>query len=76
MRAKYKALLYNFLGFAVLFILIRLLLGHYFNAGTFVLALVSALVANLLAPKFGVVKTHGGERLFMKWVFRKGVKEL
>jgi hypothetical protein len=76
MKAKYRALLFNFLGFAILFLIIRLVMGHYFNANTFLLALVSALLANILVPKFGVVKTYGGDKLFMKWLFRKGIKEI
>jgi hypothetical protein len=34
------------------------------------------MVALLLAPKFQMVKTHDGEKIFMKWLFIKGVKEV
>jgi hypothetical protein len=30
----------------------------------------------LLSPKFQAVKTKNGERLFMSWIFVKGVKEI
>jgi len=29
-----------------------------------------------LAPKFQAVKTNEGEKLFMKWLFIKGIKEI
>jgi hypothetical protein len=29
-----------------------------------------------LAPKFQAVKTNEGEKIFMKWLFIKGVKEV
>jgi hypothetical protein len=34
------------------------------------------MVALLLAPKFQAVKTNEGEKIFMKWLFIKGVKEV
>jgi hypothetical protein len=34
------------------------------------------MVALLLAPKFQMVKTQNGEKIFMKWLFIKGVKEV
>jgi hypothetical protein len=34
------------------------------------------MVALLLAPKFQMVKTHDGEKILMKWLFIKGVKEV
>jgi hypothetical protein len=29
-----------------------------------------------LSPKFQAVKTKNGERLFLSWIFVKGVKEI
>jgi hypothetical protein len=34
------------------------------------------MVALLLAPKFQAIKSHDGEKIFMKWLFLKGVKEV
>ena len=34
------------------------------------------MVALLLAPKFQAIKTHNGEKIYMKWLFIKGVKEI
>ncbi len=76
MKKKWKALLFNFIGFAVLFVLARLALGHYLSIHRIFLALIAAIIANVLAPKFVVVKSEDGEKMMMKWIFRKGVKEL
>lgn len=76
MRPKHRALLYNFIGFAFLFIGSRLLLGHFFSMGTFILAFLAAVIATILAPKFAVVKTPKGEKLMMKWIFIKGIREM
>ncbi|SHF94180.1 hypothetical protein SAMN03080594_109192 [Arenibacter palladensis] len=76
MKPKYKALIYNFLGFAVLFVAGRLLLGMLLSLNTLVLAFIAAVAASLLAPKFSVVKTKSGEKLMMKWIFIKGFREL
>ncbi|WP_340067017.1 hypothetical protein [Ascidiimonas aurantiaca] len=77
MKLKYKSLLYNFLGFALLFLAIRFGLGAlaFFPDNRVLLAITAAVIANILAPKFGVVTTENGEKLFMKWLFLKGVKE-
>ncbi|MBN9283018.1 hypothetical protein [Flavobacterium sp.] len=34
------------------------------------------VVSTLLAPKFQAVKTNDGEKLFMKWIFIKGIREI
>ena len=38
--------------------------------------MTSFMVALLLAPKFQAIKTPSGEKIFMKWLFIKGVKEI
>lgn len=40
------------------------------------LAIVAAILASVLSPKFAVTRTKEGEKLFMKWIFIKGIKEL
>lgn len=76
MKKKWKALLFNFIGFALLFIIVRLALGHYLPINRIFLAVTAAIVANILAPKFGVIQTEDGEKMMMKWLFMKGVREL
>ncbi|MEK6154357.1 hypothetical protein WIW50_13885 [Flavobacteriaceae bacterium 3-367] len=76
MRPKYRALLFNFLGFALLFIVIRLILGYYMPINRIFLAVASAIAANILAPKFGAIQTDEGEKVLMKWVFMKGTREI
>jgi hypothetical protein len=34
------------------------------------------VIGTILAPKFQAVTTREGEKLFMKWLFVKGVKEV
>jgi len=34
------------------------------------------VVGTILSPKFYAVKTKDGEKLFMSWLFVKGVKEI
>jgi len=76
MGIKIKALLYNFLCFGTLFIVIRLLLGIYIQANTLTLAIIAAVSATILAPKFGVIETNSGKKMMMKWIFKKGIKEI
>ncbi len=76
MTLKTKGLLYNFIGFALLFIIVRIMAEMFTNLTGFWLPLTAFVVATLLAPKFQTVQTSQGEKLFMKWLFFKGVKEV
>ncbi len=76
MTLKTKGLLYNFIGFALLFIIVRIVAEMFTNLTGFWLPLTAFIVATLLAPKFQTVQTSQGEKLFMKWLFFKGVKEV
>lgn len=76
MTLKTKGLLYNFVGFALLFVIVRIVAEMFTNLSGFWLPLTAAVVASILAPKFQAVQTSEGEKLFMKWMFIKGVKEI
>ncbi|MCG2611915.1 hypothetical protein LZZ90_10395 [Flavobacterium sp. SM15] len=76
MTLKTKALIYNFIGFALLFVIIRIVAEKFTNLSGFWLPLTAAVVASILAPKFQAVRTNEGEKIFMKWLFIKGVKEI
>ena len=71
-----KAFLFNLICFAVLFVVFRFLIEKYTNLTGWWIPLTAFVVGTLLAPKFQVVKTRDGERMFMKWIFLKGVKEI
>ena len=76
MSKKTKAFLFNLLGFSFFYII------AYFTVMTFGvlqglwIAATSFVISTLLAPKFQVVKTIEGEKLFMKWIFVKGLREI
>ena len=76
MKPKYRVLIYNFLAFAILFILFRFGLGLFFQLDSFYMALIAAITASVLAPKFTVVQKEAVEKIVMKWIFIKGFKEL
>lgn len=76
MRPKYKALLFNLIAFVTLFLIARLILGHFLPINRIFLAVTSAIIANVLAPKFGAIQTDDGEKVLMKWIFIKGIREL
>ncbi|KQC29507.1 hypothetical protein [Flagellimonas eckloniae] len=76
MKPKHKALLFNFIAFVVLFLIARLALGYYLPINPIFLAVTSAIIANVLAPKFGAITTDDGEKVLMKWIFIKGMREI
>ncbi|PIB38869.1 hypothetical protein [Maribacter sp. 4G9] len=76
MGLKQKALLYNFLGFAAVFLLFRFALPYVLAIKPLYVSLVSAALAMILAPKFAVAHIEGTKKVMMKWIFLKGFKEL
>ena len=76
MSKKVKSFIYNFLGFSVFYIPAYLLVMNYSHLQGLWIAGTAFMVSLILAPKFQAVKTHDGEKIFMKWLFIKGVKEI
>jgi len=76
MDKKTKALVYNLICFAVLFLGLRYFVLSYTNLNGIWKPITAAVVASLLAPKFQAVTTRDGEKLFVKALFIKGVKEI
>ena len=76
MDKKSKALIYNFLGFAIFFTIVYFLVVQFTDLQGLWIPLTSGVAASLLTPKFQAVKYMGEEKLFMKWMFIKGVKEI
>jgi len=71
-----KAFFYQLASFAILFIPLRLLLGAFTPITGYWIPVVALIIATVFAPKFQAVKTKDGEKLFIKIVFVKGVKEM
>ena len=76
MSLKNKTLLYNFLSFAIIFIVLRFFVMSYFVDTHFLKSLLSAILTMVLAPKFAVLKNKEGEQIMMKLVFLKAFKKL
>jgi hypothetical protein len=76
MNKKTKALLYNFLGFALFFTIVYFLVVRFTHVTGLWIPFISGVAASILTPKFQVVKYMGEEKLLMKWMFIKGVKEI
>lgn len=75
MKPKIRAVLFNFMGFAILFLIIRFTLGYFFEINRLYLALAAAIFASVLTPKFAVVK-DGRAKVLMRWIFIKGFREI
>lgn len=76
MKIEHKGLLFNFLGFAGLFLIARFGIGYFVEVPRLYLAIGAAIFATVLAPKFAVVRDAGNEKLMMKWIFMKLPKEV
>lgn len=76
MSKKVQAFIYNLIGFAVLFILFRFLIEQYTGLTGYFIPLTAFVVGTLLAPKFQAAVIQGEEKLFVRWIFMKGVKTI
>lgn len=76
MSPKVKALVYNFFGFAPIYFIGYVLLIQFTTLTGFAVPAIAAFASVILAPKFQVVKTQNGDKVFMKWLFLKGVREM
>lgn len=76
MSKSIKSFIYNFLSFAALFLPLQVAVSYFTNLeGIWILA-VAFVIATIFAPKFQMVNTKDGEKIFMKVIFVKGVKEI
>ncbi|OMQ13474.1 MULTISPECIES: hypothetical protein [Flavobacterium] len=75
-KLQVRAFLYQLGCFAILFILGRYLVAMYTGLTGFWIPMTAFIVATLISPKFQAVKTKDGEKLFMKWIFIKGIREI
>ena len=76
MNLKLKAFILQLISFAVLFIISQYVLANYTNLKGIWISITAFVVGTILAPQFQAVKTNEGEKLFMKWIFMKDVKEI
>ncbi|HEY6142287.1 MAG TPA: hypothetical protein VIV55_02510 [Flavobacterium sp.] len=75
-KLQVRAFLYQLGCFAILFILFRFLVANYTNLTGFWIPMTAFIVGTILSPKFQAVKTKEGERLFMSWLFIKGIRRI
>ena len=76
MSKKTKAFLFNLLGFSFFYIISYFLVMTFGVLEGLWIAATSFVVSTLLSPKFQAVKTKEGEKLFMKWIFIKELREI
>ena len=76
MSKSTRTFIYNFLSFAVFFLPLNFLIEMYTGLKGYFIPITAFVVATLAAPKFQAVKTRDGDKIFLKWLFIKGVKEL
>jgi hypothetical protein len=75
-KLQVKAFVLQLLCFATLFILTQFLIEKYLEQSGIFVSIISFILSTVLSPKFQAIKTDGGEKLFIKWIFIKGVKEI
>jgi hypothetical protein len=75
-KLQVRAFLYQLGCFAILFISLQFLIDKYTQLSGLWIPMTAFVIGTILAPKFQAVKTKDGEKLFMKWMFVKGIKDI
>ncbi|QSB25964.1 hypothetical protein [Flavobacterium sp. CLA17] len=75
-KLQVRGFLYQLGCFAILFIAGRYLVANYTGLTGLWIPMTAFIAATLISPKFQAVKTKDGEKLFMKWIFLKGIREI
>jgi len=75
-KLQVKAFVLQLICFATLFILSRFLIEKYTSLTGLFIPITAFIISTLLSPKFQAIKTKEGEKLFMKWLLVKGIKEI
>lgn len=70
-----KSFIYNLLSFAAFFLPLQVILTYTSIKGIWI-PVTAFVIGTVLAPKFQAIRTKDGEKLFMKWIFSKGPKEI
>ena len=76
MSKKTKAFIYQLICFAVLFLTSRYLISTYTGLTGFWIPVTAFVIGTILAPKFQAINTKEGQKLYVSWIFIKGIKEL
>ena len=76
MSLRTRAFLYQLACFAVLFVIFRFLIDKFTNLQGFWIPFTAFVIGTLISPKFQVVRTKDGDKMFMKWLFVKGIREV
>lgn len=76
MSLRTKAFIFQLLCFAGAFILFRYLIDEFTNLQGFWIPFTAFVVGTLIAPKFQVIRTQDGDKMFMRWLFVKGFREI
>lgn len=71
-----KAFLLQLLAFVIFFLGFTYIFKQFFDIKDLYIKLMAFVVGTIFAPKFLATQTKEGEKLFMKWIFVKGLKEI
>ena len=71
MKKATKVLILQFLCFAAIFLLARLLIVQLGVFSGLLIPIVSGVLAIVLSPQFKVLKIEGKEKVFVAWLFSK-----
>ncbi|VXB58071.1 conserved hypothetical protein [Flavobacterium sp. 9AF] len=76
MSKKTKTFLYNLFGFSAFYIPSYLLIMTFTTLIGFWIAGPAFIISLIFSPKFQYMNTNEGEKIFMKWIFVKGIREV
>lgn len=75
-KLQVKAFVFQLTCFVIFFLSTKYAILELTTLKGFYVSLIAFVIGTFLAPKFKATKTKDGEKLFMKWIFLKGLREI
>ena len=76
MSKKLKAFVFQLISFIIFFVGCTYIFKQFFELQDLYIKLMAFVVGTVFAPKFLATQTKDGEKLYIKWLFIKGMKEI
>lgn len=76
MSKKTKAFIYQLISFIIFFVGFTYIFKQFLSLQDLYIKLMAFVVGTIFAPKFLATQTKDGEKLFIKWLFIKGMMEI
>jgi hypothetical protein len=75
-KLQVKAFIFQLICFVIFFLSVKYTVLELTTLSGLFPSIIAFVIGTFLAPKFKATKTKDGEKLYMSWIFMKGIREI